>query len=86
LHRVGKAYRVADPSDWQVEGNAKLVMMVDRPLAELRAELTAKGVSGRRGPIIKLPLHREERSNVRRRRLDLDHDRTPWRPFGRTQS
>jgi predicted enzyme related to lactoylglutathione lyase len=44
LHRVGKAYRVADPASWEVESNAKLVMAVDRPLAELRAELTAKGV------------------------------------------
>jgi catechol-2,3-dioxygenase len=44
LHRVGRAYRVADPSSWQVESNAKLVMKVDRPLAEVRAELTAKGV------------------------------------------
>lgn len=44
LHRVGKAYRVDDPSSWQVESNAKLVMTVDRPLAELRAELMAKGV------------------------------------------
>ena len=44
LHRVGEAYRVADPSSWEVETNAKLVMTVDRPLAELRAELTAKGV------------------------------------------
>lgn len=45
LHRVGKAYRVADPASWQVETNAKLVMTVDRPLAELRAELEAKGIS-----------------------------------------
>jgi len=44
LHRVGKPYRVADPASWQVESNAKLVMIVDRPLAELRAELTARGV------------------------------------------
>jgi predicted enzyme related to lactoylglutathione lyase len=44
LHRVGEAYRVADPASWEVESNAKLVMTVDRPLAELRAELTAKGV------------------------------------------
>jgi predicted enzyme related to lactoylglutathione lyase len=44
LHRVGKPYRVADPASWQVESNAKLVMIVDRPLAELHAELTAKGV------------------------------------------
>jgi catechol-2,3-dioxygenase len=44
LHRVGKAYRVADPASWRVESNAKLVMTVDRPLAELRAELIAKGV------------------------------------------
>jgi catechol-2,3-dioxygenase len=44
LHRVGKAHRVADPASWEVESNAKLVMTVDCPLAELRAELTAKGV------------------------------------------
>ena len=44
LHRVGEAYRVADPASWQVESNAKLVMTVDRPLAELCAELTARGV------------------------------------------
>ncbi|HEY4407300.1 MAG TPA: VOC family protein [Xanthobacteraceae bacterium] len=44
LHRVGKAYRVADPASWEVESNAKLVLTVDRPLAELRAELIAKGV------------------------------------------
>ena len=43
LHRVGKAYRVADAS-WQVESNAKLVMAVDRELTDLRAELIAKGV------------------------------------------
>jgi catechol-2,3-dioxygenase len=44
LHRVGEAYRVADPSSWKVESNAKLVMQVDRGLTELRAELIAKGV------------------------------------------
>ena len=44
LHRVGKPYRVADPASWQVESNAKVVMTVDRSLAEFRAELTAKGV------------------------------------------
>jgi predicted enzyme related to lactoylglutathione lyase len=44
LHRVGKAYRVADPTSFEVESNAKLVMTVDRPLAELRAALIAKGV------------------------------------------
>jgi predicted enzyme related to lactoylglutathione lyase len=44
LHRVGTAYRVADPASWKAESNAKLVMTVDRPLAELRAELMAKGV------------------------------------------
>jgi catechol 2,3-dioxygenase-like lactoylglutathione lyase family enzyme len=45
LHRVGLPYRVDDASSWEVESNAKLVMTVDRPLAELRAELTANGVS-----------------------------------------
>jgi hypothetical protein len=44
LHRVGKPYRVADASTWQVETNAKLVLTVDRELAELRAELIGKGV------------------------------------------
>jgi hypothetical protein len=44
LHRVGKAYRVEDPASWEVESNSKLVLTVDRPLAELRAELIAKGV------------------------------------------
>jgi predicted enzyme related to lactoylglutathione lyase len=44
LHRVGKAYPVDDPASWEVESNAKLVMTVDRPIAEFRAELTAKGV------------------------------------------
>jgi catechol-2,3-dioxygenase len=48
LHRVGKPYRVADPSAWKVETNAKLVMTVDRDLAELRAELVGKGVAMRR--------------------------------------
>jgi predicted enzyme related to lactoylglutathione lyase len=43
LHRVGQAYRVADAGS-RVESNAKLVMTVDRPLADLRAELVAKGV------------------------------------------
>jgi hypothetical protein len=44
LHRVGKPWRVADPSDRKVESNAKLVFTVDRDLKELRAELVAKGV------------------------------------------
>ncbi len=44
LHLVGKAHRVDDPASWEVESNAKLVMTVDRPLPELRAELIAKGV------------------------------------------
>src|SRR5262245_14735943 len=44
LHRVGKPWRVADPSSWQVETNVKLVLMVERELAELRAELLVKGV------------------------------------------
>jgi catechol-2,3-dioxygenase len=44
LHRVGKPYRVDDPSSWQVETNAKLVLTVDRDLESLRAELIAKGV------------------------------------------
>ena len=44
LHRVGKPCRVADPSSWQVDNNVKLVLTVDRELAELRAELVGKGV------------------------------------------
>jgi predicted enzyme related to lactoylglutathione lyase len=45
LHRVGKAYRVADPSAWTETSNVKLVITVDRDLTELRAELIAKGVA-----------------------------------------
>lgn len=44
LHRVGPAYRVADPSTWQVNGNAKLVLAVDEDLDRVRAALLAKGV------------------------------------------
>jgi catechol-2,3-dioxygenase len=44
LHRVGKPYRVSDTASWKVETNVKLVMTVDRDLAELRAELLDKGV------------------------------------------
>ena len=44
LHRVGKPYRVADPGSWQVDNNVKLVLTIDRELAELRAELVGKGV------------------------------------------
>jgi len=47
LHRVGRAWRVDEPSSWKVETNAKLVLEVDRPLAELRAALIAKGVAMR---------------------------------------
>jgi len=47
LHRVGKPYRVADASSWKVESNAKMVMTVDRDLAELRAELVRQGVAMR---------------------------------------
>ena len=53
LHRVGEAWRVEDAASWQVETNAKLVMTVDRPLAELRDELIAKGVP--MGPIKSYP-------------------------------
>jgi hypothetical protein len=45
LHRVGKPWRVADPSGRQVESNAKLVFTVDRPLSALRDELIAQGVA-----------------------------------------
>jgi hypothetical protein len=44
LHRVGKPYRVADAADWTVDSNVKLVFTIDRPLAEVRAELVARGV------------------------------------------
>jgi predicted enzyme related to lactoylglutathione lyase len=44
LHRVGRPYRVADPSDWQVDSNAKLVLTVDRELDRLRSELIETGV------------------------------------------
>jgi catechol-2,3-dioxygenase len=44
LHRVGEPYRVADPSSWKVETNAKLVLSVARDLNEMRAELMRKGV------------------------------------------
>jgi hypothetical protein len=41
--RGGLARRVADPASWKIASNAKLGMIVP-PLADLRAELTAKGV------------------------------------------
>jgi predicted enzyme related to lactoylglutathione lyase len=44
LHRVGKAYRVADATHWKAVSNAKLVLTVDSELSQLRAELVAKGV------------------------------------------
>jgi hypothetical protein len=44
LHRVGRAYRVADMSSWQVDANVKLVLTIDRDLGEVRAELMAKGI------------------------------------------
>ena len=44
LHRVGRKYRLEEIASWQVETNAKLVLTVTRPLAEMRAELIAKGV------------------------------------------
>ena len=44
LHRVGKAFRVADASSWRVNSNAKLVMTVHEDLETLRGELIAKGV------------------------------------------
>jgi predicted enzyme related to lactoylglutathione lyase len=53
LHRVGKACRVADPSDWAVTSNTKLVITVDRELAGMRAELMAKDVE--MGPIKSYP-------------------------------
>lgn len=45
LHRVGPAYRVADTSVWQVEGNTKLVLTEDGDFEALRASLIAKGVT-----------------------------------------
>jgi hypothetical protein len=44
LHRVGRPYRVADAGSWKVETNVKLVLVVTREIAELRAELIWKGV------------------------------------------
>jgi len=44
LHRIGRPYRVADASSWKVETNVKLVLVVTRDIAELRAELVTKGV------------------------------------------
>ncbi|MBV8850230.1 MAG: hypothetical protein JOZ16_11675 [Methylobacteriaceae bacterium] len=47
LHRVGRQYRIADTDAWKEETNAKLVLAVTRDIAELRAELIAKGVAMR---------------------------------------
>jgi catechol 2,3-dioxygenase-like lactoylglutathione lyase family enzyme len=44
LHRVGRSYRTADTRSWKVETNVKLVLVVTRKIAELRAELVSKGV------------------------------------------
>jgi hypothetical protein len=44
LHRVGRPYRVGDAGSWKVETNVKLVLVVTREIAELRAELIWKGV------------------------------------------
>ena len=44
LHRVDRPYRVADAGSWTVETNVKLVLVVTREIAELRAELIWKGV------------------------------------------
>jgi len=44
LHRVDRPYRVADAGSWKVETNGKLVLVVTREIAELRAELIWKGV------------------------------------------
>jgi len=44
LHRVDRPYRVADAGSWKVETNVKLVLVVTREIAELRAELIWKGV------------------------------------------
>ena len=44
LHRVDRPYRVADAGSWTVETNVKLVLVVTREIAELRAELISKGV------------------------------------------
>ena len=43
LHRVGRPYRVVDAGSWKVETNVKLVLVVTREIAELRAELIWKG-------------------------------------------
>ena len=44
LHRVGRAYRVADTGSWKVETNVKFVLVVKREIAELGVELISKGV------------------------------------------
>ncbi len=44
LHRVGKAFRVADANSWRANSNSKLVMTVHEDLETLREELMAKGV------------------------------------------
>jgi predicted enzyme related to lactoylglutathione lyase len=53
LHRVGPEYRVANPVTAESCSNAKLVLSVDRPLADVRAELAAKGA--RMGEIKSFP-------------------------------
>ncbi len=49
LHRVGKPYRISNPSAATAMSNAKLVLTVDREIAGMRTELLAKGV--KMGPI-----------------------------------
>jgi catechol-2,3-dioxygenase len=44
LHLAGAPYHVEDPSTFDAESNVKLVLTVDRDLAALRDELSAKGV------------------------------------------
>ena len=53
LHRVGPEHRAADAAARESSSNAKLVLSVHRPLAELRAALVAKGV--RMGEIKSFP-------------------------------
>lgn len=43
LHRVGAEHRAADGDALESTSNAKLVLSVDRPLSEVRAEFEAKG-------------------------------------------
>jgi len=45
LHRVGEPYRVADASDWQADGNAKLVFSIGGGLDAMRQTLLDDGTA-----------------------------------------